>query len=389
LFVALQLLFRRIHLRSAPFWLTFHLPLRARVLWWFALASSRGERHGRAVSLTPLPDRRAHKFINTGYPMGIFRKSAVEQLESEIDQLHTRRKLLARQREAADAALQKALADRRKRLLEDDLDRSNGERGPVRALIERLRDENDSITDALNSLDAKLAEAETKLAQARERGKRDAERQHRQEQLDAARAARNEFKEVAARMVEALAPLAPIGVMSAAAHVNLQYLAGELTKGFDAAFTEVQSYISMVTAGEAAIKAEPVVLPSAPPPAPIERRSVTLLQASRWMDVDGIRTGGKLSEADLPLAVAEKALAYGYALETGSDAVRRMLETTGRDYAPQLPQHCVDITRPAPAPGLPPDAHATEPPLHSALVPPAGPYQGAAMIGTAAASRAR
>jgi hypothetical protein len=78
----------------------------------------------------------------------------------------------------------------------------------------------------------------------------------------------------------------------------------------------------------------------------VERRSLTLLQASKWLDIDGIRTGGKLSEADLPRDVAEKALAHGYALETNSEAVRRMLEITGRDYAPQVEKYCLDISRP-------------------------------------------
>jgi hypothetical protein len=61
-------------------------------------------------------------------------------IERELDGLRHRRDLLHRQREAAEAALQKALADRRRILLEADLDKTGGEREPVRRLVERLRE---------------------------------------------------------------------------------------------------------------------------------------------------------------------------------------------------------------------------------------------------------
>jgi hypothetical protein len=156
------------------------------------------------------------------------------------------------------------------------------------------------------------------------------------------------------------------------------YISRELPAGVESAFIEATSYVAQVSSGEVAIRtdAAPVVPPA---PSPIERRSLTVLQASRWCDVDGTRTAGKLTEADLPIAIAERALQFGFAAETNSDVVRRLLETTGRDYTFQREADCVDITRP-PAPLAAPEVRATESVQHSEFVPP-----GRAMVGGARA----
>jgi hypothetical protein len=129
----------------------------------------------------------------------------------------------------------------------------------------------------------------------------------------------------------------------------VKFLGQQLVTGVEAGLVAAKGYAArIVESGE--IKTEIAPIPPAPQLPTVPRRSVTLLQASKWPDVDGTRTGGKLSEADLPLPIAERALALGFALETGSEVVRRMLEVSGRDYAPQVEKYRLDISRPRPVP---------------------------------------
>jgi hypothetical protein len=308
-------------------------------------------------------------------------------IERELEALRHRRELLTRQREVADGALSKALADRRRVLLESDLDKTGGEREPIRRLVERLRDEAESITDAIGSLDRQISETEDKLAQERDKGIRDRERQHRQEALDAARVVLGDFRAVSARMVEALAPLAGIGVMSAAAHTNLAYLAGELDKGIQASFAEVESYISMIVSGDAPIKIDPPMVAPVPPPAAIKRKAVFLRRAGRWQEGPEVITAGKHVTCSPPLAIALAAIEHGHAVDPESRVAQELRRLQDPDYAFQPAASCLDISRPMPAPAQP-EIHASARPVHSGIAPPAGPYQGA-MVGTAVATPVR
>src|SRR5262249_44679596 len=149
----------------------------------------------------------------------------------------------------AETALQKAIGDRRRILLEADLDRTNGQREPVRQLVERLRDEAESIDDALAALDRQIGEAELRFEAERDARERDQERQKRQEALNAARAVFDRYKEISAELVDALKLLTPCGPTCAATHANIEYLNRELPGGVESAFAEAQSYIVQVTEG--------------------------------------------------------------------------------------------------------------------------------------------
>jgi hypothetical protein len=116
---------------------------------------------------------------------------------------------------------------------------------------------------------------------------------------DVARVVLGDFQAASARMVDALKPLAGIGALSAAAHVNADYLTRELAKGVEGAFAEVQGYIAQVSAGIVDIRIEPPTPPPSPPPSPaIERRTVVVLSPSKWTEPDGtVRTVGRLAQA--------------------------------------------------------------------------------------------
>jgi hypothetical protein len=81
-----------------------------------------------------------------------------------------------------------------------------------------------------------------------------------------------------------------------------------------------------------------------PPPAP--RRSVFLLENSRWCEDGKVRTAGKRLEVDLPLPIAKRALELGHALEVNSELAQRLRATLPRSYARMPEDLCVDIEQP-------------------------------------------
>ena len=320
--------------------------------------------------------------------MALFKKNNATAAERDLDALRHRKALLEKQREIAESALEKAVADRRRILLESDLDQNGGQREPV-ALIERLKDENEAVTDALAVIDQKIADAEARVAAEKDETARQREAEKRQAGLAAARNMLDRFREISTELVDALALLRSCGPACAAAHGNLEYFARELPGGIQAAFIEVEGYCAMVAGGNVPIRAE-VVAPQTPPPAPaIERRVIVCLQASKWFEPDGtIRTAGKLSQAHVPITIAEQAVAIDNALPVDSDAYKRLREFEPVDHAPQLERDCYWLDQPR-FELKPAEVHVTEPPVHSALAPPPVAYQGAAIVGTATAQRTR
>jgi hypothetical protein len=319
--------------------------------------------------------------------LGIFRgtkNNGVADLEREIDGLRTRRKALLVLQDMAGAALQKALDDRKNRLVEADIDENNA--ATARALVIRLRDENESTAEALAAVNAKISDAEARLAAERELRKRDTERELRMNQVAACRDALDEFKSASIRLVEALAPLAGIGALSAAAHVNAQYLTGELAKGVQGAFDEAQFYVEGVVNGGAPIKVDAPVLPVAPPPpAAVERKQIFLRHPGRWTEAGEVITAGKHTTPTPPLAIALAAIEHGHAVDPSSRVAQELRRLQDPDFAFQRSADCFDISQPMPEP-RPAEVHVASPPVHSTLAPVPGPYAGVAMTGTAVAT---
>jgi hypothetical protein len=293
------------------------------------------------------------------------RGTAIGEIEKERDQLLTRRKALLAQQAAATAALARAIEDRSQRMVEADMDAGTADK--ARALTIRLRDENDSITDALASLDAKIGECEARLEIERERGKRDQERQARQEQLDHVRDVRERFREACRELIAALKPLASIGPDSANAHAVTEYLDAQLALAHEAGFAECASYVARVSAGATEIKVEPPAASPTPPPATIERKAVFLRHPGRWTEENGeVITAGRHVVCSPPIAVALAAIQHGHAVDPESRVAQELRRLQDPDFAWQPPASCIDISRPIPAPQLA-EAHATTPLVHSGL----------------------
>jgi hypothetical protein len=253
--------------------------------------------------------------------MGIFRssKSGVADLERDVDGLKTRRKTLLAQQQTAAAALAQAREDRRTRLLEHDLDSANGDRERVKGLVIRLTDEHDAIADALATVESRLTETEARLTQGREARACELEGARRREQIARARAAVQKAAAANREVIAAFEPLGSIVISAKAAAENTRHVGDQLGLGYDLALREIEAYCTRLLAGTEVIKAEPVPVPVVSPPPKVARRSIVVLQPSKWIEADGaIRTAGRLSEADPPIAIAERALELRNAILFGS-----------------------------------------------------------------------
>jgi hypothetical protein len=296
--------------------------------------------------------------------MALFKsKNGVSDVEKEIDQLRTRRKMLAGQQQTATAALAQAREHRRTRLLEQDLD--SIDRDKLKNIVPRLVDELDAVNDALVSVDQKLADAESRLAAEAERTAREREVKKRQAALGAARNMLDRFREISRELVDALALLAPCGPACAAAHGNLEYLSRELPSGIQAAFDEVGGYCATIASGDAPIRTESLAAPPAAPPAPkVERVPIFLRGPSRWQEPDGEHTAGPHNIVSPPKPIAELALQYGHAVAADSETARHLRSLADPHPGWFSPGSCLDISQPIREP-KPPEVHVTVPVQHS------------------------
>jgi hypothetical protein len=292
--------------------------------------------------------------------MALFKKNNATAAERDLDSLRHRRALLMKQKEIAEGALEKAIADRRKILLEADIEQ-NGGREPVKALIERLRDENESIVDALSAIDGKICDAEVRIAAEKDETARRREVEKRQAALAAARNLLDRSREINAELVDALALLRSCGPACAAAHGNLEYFANEMPGGIRAAFTEAAAYCVMVAEGTAPINAEPVA-PQAPPAAApaVERMAIFLRGPSRWVEPDGEHTAGPHNIVSPPKRVAELALQFGHAVPAHSETAKHLRSLADPHPGWFSPASCLDISQPIPEPATP-EPRATVP----------------------------
>jgi hypothetical protein len=281
--------------------------------------------------------------------LGRIPKDGVSTIQGEIDELRARKKMLGKQLETAEASLSKAIDDRRRQLLESDLDKTNGQ--PIKNIVGRLRDERDAVTDALDSIAVKLAEAEQRLVAERDKAARDAERQRRQEQLDHVRLSIEAYQGALTRLIESLEPLRGAALSIASILDSLKYLSPQIQTGLKIGVADIGAYIEQMLVGRLPIapEAAPAAVPKPLPP-PMQRQVVFLRHAAKWVEDGEIKTSGPHTTPALPAEVARLALEYDHAVAMDSPTAAGLRAQKDPDYAFWDPSRCVDLMKPKPAP---------------------------------------
>jgi hypothetical protein len=97
--------------------------------------------------------------------MGLLRrKSAMDGLTADLENLRHRKSQLTALLTEAERRLAEAVEDRRSKLLESDL----ADGPPTNAIILRLTDERDACIDALAAVDSKIVDAQRRCAEERD-----------------------------------------------------------------------------------------------------------------------------------------------------------------------------------------------------------------------------
>jgi hypothetical protein len=307
------------------------------------------------------------------------RNSPIATIETELADLERRRSRLADQLTHIEGELSAAVAARRKQMVETDQDNGVDARGEINNLRDRVAE----LGEAVGEIDSRILTARGRLDQERDRIARQAESELRTKHLAAVRSALDDFQAAGSRLIDALAAMTAIGPACSAAAIDVKSLVPQLGKAVEVAMVEVENYTATVASGYAAIRIEPKPTEPPAPPKPIARRSMLLLQSSRWPDPEepgGVRTSGRMTTAMLPLDVASAAASHGFAIDPASEQAFHLRQIESTDYAFNAPGECVDICSPKSA-FQPLAQPVTMPAVHSEFI-------GKARVGTATAARA-
>jgi hypothetical protein len=304
--------------------------------------------------------------------MGLFRSrksgaSALSaQLENELDSLRSRRKSIQERLATAQQRLGDELAARRARILQHDMDSGNVEN--ARDQVIHLRDATEAAQDALDTVTTRIVEAEQTLAAERDRLAREAEVAKRRAEIAEAREELAAYLAQGERLVSKLQTLAPICVAVGAAGGSVQHCSRELNIGIEAGLVEAEGYVARLLEGVETIKVEPPPAETPKPAPKIARQPVFLRVAGKWMENGETRTSGPHTAPDLPVEVAELAIAHGHALPMDPPVAAELRRQQDPDYAFWPANRCVDLIKPRPLP----QAQKTtivQAPTHSEFIP--------------------
>jgi hypothetical protein len=299
------------------------------------------------------------------------RRSAFEQLENEIAGLRSRRDVLADRLARADADIERALADRRRQLVETDLDQGDVE--PTH--IGQLREARASFADAVAAIDLKIAEAVARLDQERDRLQRKTAATELSGVTDELAKLADDLAAVTSKIPSKLGAVIDRLPHAVVSKSHTAAFADEVVAALRLVVSEARSHASQVTAGTGSIY-EPAQQPANPPVPKVERLEIFPLQPSKWTEPDGtVLTVGAHVTCDPPVEVARAALANGNAIDPLCDNAITLRTRVPPCYAHYAAEDCIDITQPKSA-KPPRGLTAAAPAVHSEFV-------GRPRIGTA------
>jgi hypothetical protein len=277
--------------------------------------------------------------------MGLLRrKSPIEQLENEVGGLRSRRAVLADRLARADVDIERALADRRRQLVETDSDEGDVE--PTR--VGQLRDTRASFADAIGALDIKIAEAVARLDEARDRARREVAVRELGVAVDSLAKLADDFGAVAGKLPDALASVLDRLPVPPVSKTHVQGFVGAVIEALQLAVRS-RSHASQITAGVGSI-CEPSPQLATPPPPPVERLKIFPLQPSKWSEADGsVVTTGRHTTISPPVSIARAALANGTALDPFCDNAIVLRQRIPPDYSCYAEADCIDLAEPKPA----------------------------------------
>jgi hypothetical protein len=257
-----------------------------------------------------------------------------EKIETELAALRRRAETLKNRHAAADAALNAAKASLQRHHLEapddaaDDRVRLKLETQVAACVVSR-----DGYTDALSDLQAKIGDADRKLADERNAAARNAASEKLTRDVDAVEHALPAYLEASRKLADAIG------------EIHFHHEATQMRLFIDnttsqvetaAAFVtlELRSMVRAITEGNAPIPAPksvaaPVVAIDPAPPV----QTVFMIKSAKYRGADGKMVYcGQYEDAAMPVEIAQKALRSAAAVSVTDDRRRQLRGSRGGDF---------------------------------------------------------
>jgi hypothetical protein len=294
--------------------------------------------------------------------MKLFRKSdSIGATERELEGLQHRKSQLTVLLSAAEQRLTEATQDRQAKLLESDL--ANGP--PIEVPVFRFVDERDAVVEALAAVDVKLMDAQRRLAEEQDSRRREAVAKELNGVTDELAKVADELAGAIAKVPSTLGAVLDRLPQAVVSRSHTVAFANEVVAALRMVVAESRAHAAQIVSGGAQI-CEPAAQQPAPPSKPpaIERQSVFLRYAGRWLEGGETVTSGPHTTPELPVEVARLALEYNHGVPADSRAAADLRGLQDPCYAYWPADRCIDLTQPRSAP-QPAGEDATAPSVHS------------------------
>jgi hypothetical protein len=255
----------------------------------------------------------------------------MEKLEHELAALRVRAEALHGRHTTAEAAFVHAEANLQQHLLEADLDGDEKVRTKLEAAVAACALTRDNFAKAITAQQAKIAEAEAKIAAERAVIERKAAADKLAHDLDEFEAALPDYLRAARRIADAADAVGHFHFESAelAAFTRNGQAQIEVAGAF--AIQELRNMVGQIKTGAApipALKPAPATV-AVSEPAPETRRMFALRQI-KWKDATGRQHyGQQFEDCDLPPATAGKALRCGAVTSLDDDRRKQLRGSRG------------------------------------------------------------
>jgi hypothetical protein len=262
------------------------------------------------------------------------KKSLMEKLQSELATLRARAQTLHSRHSAAEAAFVDAEAKLQRHLLEADLDAGEKVRTKLETAVASCALTGNNFAKAITAQQAKIAEAEAKIAAEHDAIERDSAADKLARDLDEFEAALPDYLRAARHIADAADVVGHFHFESAELAAFTRNGQAQIEVAASFALAELRAMVEQIKTGAMPIpapKLEPAPIPLAEPAAPT--MTVFMLKSARYRDHDGRkRFAGQFEDAITPVATAQKAIRLGLAVSTADPRRATLRGTRNSDY---------------------------------------------------------
>ncbi|MEZ5822306.1 MAG: hypothetical protein R3D82_16030 [Xanthobacteraceae bacterium] len=266
--------------------------------------------------------------------MGLFnRKSAptreVEKLKSRLASLREQAASLEGEIETKRQVLESVLIEGRD---EDAI------RTAETALADSER-RHVAVSSATVKLTAQIATAEAEIAAAADRARREAEAGRIDEALKSTTTAATALRDAADNFLKEIEPIASLNWSARQWATLIATVSHELPTGTDLIASETSALISNILDGSSAIQNLPAKAETKALPIETPVRRIVTLASMRWTANGKLHSAAKHNQAELPIDLADKAVALRWALELNDPQARKI----SSGYTMPPPPHDADV----------------------------------------------